>query len=71
MATDLEGHRRAVRIADIDPLAVLDVDHRHAPVVDVETIEATVVDGNPSALVESQHQVYPGDQGVRDANVRA
>jgi hypothetical protein len=70
-SADLEGHRRTVRIADIDPLAVLDIDDRHASVVDVQPVEAAIVDGDPSALVESQHQVYPGDQRMCDADVRA
>lgn len=70
VAADLEDQQRAVRVADIDPLAVLDVDHRHATVVDVHPVEAAVVDGDPSALVESQQQMSPGDQGVPDADVR-
>jgi hypothetical protein len=69
MATDLEGHRGPVRVADIDPLTVLDVDGRHPTVVDVQTIEAAVVDGDPPALIEPQYQVYPGNQRVRDADV--
>jgi hypothetical protein len=69
MATDLEGHRRAVRIADIDPQTVLNVDGRHAAIVDIQPIEAAVVDGDPSALIESHHQVSPGDQGMRDTHV--
>jgi hypothetical protein len=70
MATDLEGHRGPVRVADIDPLTVLDVDARHPPVVDIQPVEAAVVDRDPSALVKSQHQVCPGDQGMPDAHVR-
>jgi hypothetical protein len=69
MATDLEDHRRPVRVADIDPLAVLDVEGRYSTVVEVQTIEAAVVDGDPPALIEAQHQVYPGNQRVRDADV--
>ena len=69
MAADLEGQRRAVRVADIDPLAVLDVDDRHATVVDVEPVKAAVVDGEPSTLVESHQQVRSGDQRVRDTDV--
>jgi hypothetical protein len=69
VAADLEGQQRAVRVADVDPLAVLDVDHRHATVVDVHSVEAAVVDGDPSALVEPQQQVSPGDQRVSDADI--
>jgi len=71
VAADLEGQRRTVRVADIDPQAVLDVDARHATVVDIKPIEAAVVDGDPSALVESHEEMRPGDQWVCDANVRA
>ncbi len=69
MATDLEGHRRAVRVADIHSLAVLDVGGRYPTVVDIQTIKAAVVDGDPPALIEAQDQVYPGYQRVRDADV--
>ena len=69
MATDLEGHCRPVRVADIDPLTVLDVDRRYSTVVDVQAIEAAVVDGDPPALIEAQYQVNPGNQRVRDADV--
>ena len=55
VAADLEGQRRTVGVADIDPLAVLDVDIRHAPIVDEHPVEAAVVDCDPSALVESQY----------------
>ena len=34
-------------------------------------VEAAVVDGHPSALVEAQHQVRPRDQRVGDADVGA
>jgi hypothetical protein len=69
MATDLEGHRRPVRVADIHPLAVLDVGGRYPTVVDVQTIEAAVVDRDPPALIEAQYQMDPGNQRVRDADV--
>ena len=52
-------------------LTVLDVDGRHPASVDVHAVEAAVVDGDPPALVEPQHQVCPGDQGVGDAYVGA
>jgi hypothetical protein len=53
VAADLESERRTVGVADVDPLAVLDVDIRHAPVVDEHPVEAAVVDRDPPALVES------------------
>jgi hypothetical protein len=55
VAADLEGQRRTVGVADIYPLAVLDVDVRHAPVIDEHPVEAAVVDRDPSALVESHY----------------
>jgi len=71
VTAELERQRRAVRVADIDPQVVLDVDGRHATVVDIQPIEAAVVDSHPSALVESHDEVRPGDQGVCDPDVRA
>jgi hypothetical protein len=71
VAADLEGQCRAVRVADIDPHAVLNVDGRHATVLDIEAIEAAIVDGDPSALVESHEEMRPRDQRVCDADVRA
>ncbi|BCI88443.1 hypothetical protein NIIDMKKI_36490 [Mycobacterium kansasii] len=70
-ATDLEVQRRTVGIADVDPLAVVDVDDRYAAVADIEAVEAAVVDGDPAALVEAQQQVYSRDQRVRDTDVGA
>ena len=67
----LETQLGAVRIADVDALAVLDVDGRHPASVHVHAVEAAVVDRDPPALVEPQHQVCPGDQGVGDAYVGA
>jgi hypothetical protein len=69
VAADLEGQRRTVGVPDIDSLAVLDVDIRHAPVVDEHAVEAAVVDREPSALVESHDQVCSGDEGVPDTDV--
>jgi hypothetical protein len=53
VATDLKGHCRTVGVSDVDPEPVQDVDGRHPPAVDIEPVEAAVVDSNPSALVES------------------
>ena len=71
MTAHLEAQRRAVRIADVDPQSVVDLGHRHATVVDVQAVEAPVVDREPSALVESHEEVSSRDQGVRDADVGA
>ena len=71
LPADLERQLRAVRVADVDVLAVLDVDGRHPAAVDVHPVEAAVVDRDPPTLVEPQHQVCPGDQWVGDAYVGA
>ena len=71
VAADLEGQLRAVGIADVDGLAVLDVDGGHPAAVDVHAVEAAVVDRDPAALVEPQHQVRAGDQRMGDADVGA
>jgi hypothetical protein len=69
VAADLEGQRRPVRIADIDGLTVLDVDHRHPPAVDESAVQRTVVDRQPPALVEAQQQMGARDQGMGNAHV--
>ena len=69
MAADLEGHPRAVGVADVDVLAVLNVDGRHAAAVDEHAVEAAVVDRDPPALVEAQHKMRSRDQGVGDSHI--
>jgi hypothetical protein len=71
MTADLEGQGRTVGIADIDGLAVLDIDDGHPAVPDEHPVEAAVIDGAPSALVKPKQQVGAGDQGVCDADVSA
>jgi hypothetical protein len=71
MVADLEGQPWAVGVADVDLLAVLDVDGGHPAPVDEHSVEAAVVDGRPAALVEPQNQMCPGYQRVRDAQVCA
>jgi hypothetical protein len=65
----LERQLGAVRVADVDVQTVMDVDGRHAAAVDEHAVEAAVVDRDPPALIEPQHEVCPRDQGVGDANV--
>jgi hypothetical protein len=67
----LERQQRTVRVADVDVLAVLDVNGRHPASVDVHPVEAAVVDGYPPALIEPQHEVCAGDQWVGDADIGA
>jgi hypothetical protein len=71
VSTQLEYQPRTVGIADIDTLTRLNIDRRHPATVDENSIQAAVVDCHPSALVESQHQVGAGDQGVRDPYIGA
>jgi hypothetical protein len=62
---------RPIGIADIDGLTVVDVDHRDAAPIDVGPVQRTVVDGQPAPLIETQQQMRPGDQRMRDAHVGA
>ena len=69
LRSDLEGQPRSLRIADVDALAVVDVDDRHPVAVDVGPVQRAVVDRQPSALIEAQDQVRAGDPRIRDAHV--
>lgn len=71
MTADFEGQCRTIWVADIDLLTVLDIDARHSTVVDEKAVETTVVDGDPSALVEPEHQVRTGNKGVSNADIRS
>ena len=71
MAADVEGQQRTVGVTEMDLLTVDDVDSRHPSSVDEDAVERTVVDGEPSALLESQHQMGARDQRVGDADVGA
>lgn len=69
MPAHFEGQLRAVGIADVDLLPVVDVDGGHAAAVDVHPVEAAVVDGDPAALVEAHHEMRTGNQRVGDSDV--
>jgi hypothetical protein len=71
VAPDREAQLRPVGITDVDALAVVDVDHRHPAAVDESSIERTVVDRQPPALVEPQQQMGARNQRVRDTHVGA
>ena len=71
MAAHLEGQLRPVWIADVELLTVLDVDGGHPAPVDEHPVEAAVVDRDPAALVEPQHQVRSRDQRMGDAHIGA
>ena len=64
-----EGQPGPLRIPHVDALAVVDVDHRHAVAVDVRSVQRSVVDRHPSALIKAQDQVRAGYPRVRDAQV--
>jgi hypothetical protein len=51
---DFERQQRPVRVADIDALTVMEVDHRHAMAVGVRAVQRIVVDRQPVALIETQ-----------------
>jgi hypothetical protein len=69
--SDLEGQLRPVGISDVDALAIVDVHHRHPAAVDESSVERTVVDRQPPALVETQQQMVARNQRVRDTHVGA
>ena len=71
MPSYLETQLRSIGVADVEVLTVLEVDGGNPPIVDVHPVEAAVVDGNPSALIEPQHQVCAGDQRMCDSDVGA
>ena len=69
--SDFEGDPRPVGLADVDALAVLDVDLRHPLAVDEHPVERVVVDRHPAALVEAQQHMRTGDQRVGHPQVGA
>jgi hypothetical protein len=68
---DLERDPRSVGLADVDGLAVADVDRRHPLPVEEDPVDRVVVDRDPAAVVEAQQQVRPRDQRVRHPQVGA
>jgi hypothetical protein len=71
VAPHLEGQLWPVGISDVDGLAVVDFDDRHPAAVDESSVEGTVVDRQPPALVEAQQQMGARNQRVRDTHVGA
>jgi len=71
VAPDLEGQLWPVGISDVDALAVVDVDNRYPAAVDESSVERTVVDCQPPALVEAQQQMSARNQRVGDTHVGA
>jgi hypothetical protein len=71
VAPDLETQLRPIGVTDVEVLTVLQVDGGNPPIVDVHAVEAAVVYGDPSALVEPQHKVRAGDQRMCDTDVGA
>ena len=68
---DLEGQQWAVGVTDVHRRAVVQVGGRDTLPVDVHAVEAAVVDRDPAAVIETQHQVCARDQRVGDAEVGA
>jgi hypothetical protein len=71
MPPDLETQLRPIRVADVEALAVVEIDGGNSLVVDIHPVEAAVVDGDPPALVEPQYKVCAGDQRMCDSDVGA
>ena len=71
MVSDFERDPRPVGLADVDALAVMDVDHRHSLAVGEHPVQRVVVDRDPAALVEAQQQMRTGDQRVGHPQVGA
>jgi len=69
VASDREGQTRPVRPADVNALAIADVDHPHPATVDEYPRRRPVVDRYPFALFETQQQVRAGDYWVGNAHV--
>ncbi len=69
LRADGKGQPRSPGIADVDALAVVNVDDGHPVAVQVGPVERTVVDCQPPSLIEAQDQVRPRDSGIRDAHV--
>ena len=69
--SDLESQLRTIGVADVETLTVVQIDRGDLPVVDVHPVEAAVVDGDPPALVETQHEVRARDQRMCDADIGA
>jgi hypothetical protein len=66
---DFERQQWPVGIADVDALAVVEVDDWHPPTVSESAIQRTVVDRQPPALVVAQQQMGARNQGVRNPHV--
>ena len=66
-----EGQQRSFGIADVDALAVVEVDHRDPPAIGEGPVQRAVVDREPPALIEAQQQVGARYQWMGDAHVGA
>jgi hypothetical protein len=69
--TNLECKLWPVGVADVDGLAVVDVDYRHPTPVDVGAVQRTVVDCEPAPLLEAKQQMGARDERMGDAHVGA
>ena len=64
---DVEDDPRPIGQAEVEALAVPNVDRRHPSAVGEDAVVRVVVDRDPPAVLEAQQQVRAGDQRVRDA----
>lgn len=64
-----KGQTRSLRVADVNALAVVDIDHRHPVAVEVGPVQRAVVDCQPSALVEPHDQMRTRDARIGDPHI--
>jgi hypothetical protein len=69
LGSDREGQPRALRISDVNALAVVNVDHRHPVAVEVGSVQRAVIDCQPTALVEPQDQMRARDPRIGNAHI--
>jgi hypothetical protein len=68
---DFERDPRSVGLADVDGLAVLEVDHLHPLAIKEDPVQRIVVNRDPPAVIEAKQQVGARDQRMRHAQVGA
>ena len=69
MTSDVENEPRPIRQAEVEALAVPNIERRHPLAVGEYPVLAVVVERDPPAVVEAQQHVRAGDERVRDAYI--
>lgn len=69
LRSDRKGQTRTLRVADVNALAVVDIDHRHPVAVEVGPVQRAVIDCQPTALIEPQDQMRARDPRIGDAHI--